>query len=319
MAGNTWVRVNKRQLCPVCGKPDWCMIARDGTAAICPRTSEGAERYLDGSGWLHKLGNAKAPRRPPPKPPRRPKIDAGAVMAECQRAVDSLRVVSLARDLGVSALSLRRLGIGWSVQWQAFAFPMCDSAGRVIGIRLRNEQGDKWAVPGSRNGLFLPSREKRNPLLICEGPTDTAAMVSLDFDVVGRPACRGCEDMVVAILRQEPYTEVAIMADNDAPKADGSRPGQEGARELAERIRSLVYAVKVVIPPVKDVRAWVREGAKRRDVLGLIARAEDIGFRSRPLSRVAAKNGGHNRRTTRVAGRGSEATRADHGRVESVT
>ena len=32
-----WIRVTKRNPCPVCGKPDWCLISEDGKAAICAR------------------------------------------------------------------------------------------------------------------------------------------------------------------------------------------------------------------------------------------------------------------------------------------
>jgi len=35
-----WIRVNKQRACPVCGKPDWCLISQDGKAAICARTSK---------------------------------------------------------------------------------------------------------------------------------------------------------------------------------------------------------------------------------------------------------------------------------------
>ena len=48
-------RVNRRNPCPVCGKPDWCLVAEDGSAAICPRTPDGAVKDIPGSGWLHIL------------------------------------------------------------------------------------------------------------------------------------------------------------------------------------------------------------------------------------------------------------------------
>ena len=49
-----WLRVTKRRPCPVCGKFKWCLIARNGSAVICPRTSEGATRDLGQSGFLHR-------------------------------------------------------------------------------------------------------------------------------------------------------------------------------------------------------------------------------------------------------------------------
>lgn len=45
--------------CPVCGKPDWCIVSiddpRSPSAAICQRVSEGSIRYIEESGYLHIL------------------------------------------------------------------------------------------------------------------------------------------------------------------------------------------------------------------------------------------------------------------------
>jgi len=49
-----WLRIKENNLiCPICGSDDWCMISHDGNAAICPRTSEGAAKYLGDTGYLH--------------------------------------------------------------------------------------------------------------------------------------------------------------------------------------------------------------------------------------------------------------------------
>ena len=44
------LRVNKKNLCPICGKPDWCLIDEDGSAAICQRISEGAKKKCGDAG-----------------------------------------------------------------------------------------------------------------------------------------------------------------------------------------------------------------------------------------------------------------------------
>lgn len=49
------IRVNKQRLCPICEKPDWCMVAEDKSAAICARVSEGATKRVGDAGWLHVL------------------------------------------------------------------------------------------------------------------------------------------------------------------------------------------------------------------------------------------------------------------------
>ena len=45
--------MNRELPCPVCGKFDWCLVAADKTAAICPRT-ESPKRCGD-AGYLHRL------------------------------------------------------------------------------------------------------------------------------------------------------------------------------------------------------------------------------------------------------------------------
>jgi len=53
-----FIRVSEAGVdCPLCGKPDWCLVSDenpdDPTDVICPRTTEGAERYIENCGYLH--------------------------------------------------------------------------------------------------------------------------------------------------------------------------------------------------------------------------------------------------------------------------
>jgi len=85
-------------------------------------------------------------------------------------------------------------------------------------IRLRNETGRKWAVKGSRQGLFIATQSGASTtLLIVEGPTDAAAAIDLGFRVIGRPACVGCEDMIAELVRKHGHVTTLIVADADAP------------------------------------------------------------------------------------------------------
>ena len=61
-----WTRVNRHRRCPLCGPADWCLLAEDGTAVICPRTLSSRWVGKDGGGYLHKLNGS-----PLPAPPRR--------------------------------------------------------------------------------------------------------------------------------------------------------------------------------------------------------------------------------------------------------
>jgi len=80
-------------------------------------------------------------------------------------------------------------------------------------------------VTGSKQGLFLRGRGLLGTLLILEGLTDAAAAIELGFGVIGRPACLGCEDMIVALLKGAPGHPFVI-ADADGP---GSAAPSNGA------------------------------------------------------------------------------------------
>ncbi len=48
-----WKRVTKYIPCPICNKPDWCLIHEDGKHCICARIE--SEREAGRAGWLHLL------------------------------------------------------------------------------------------------------------------------------------------------------------------------------------------------------------------------------------------------------------------------
>jgi 5S rRNA maturation endonuclease (ribonuclease M5) len=145
---------------------------------------------------------------------------------------------------------------------------MRDAEAVACGIRLRRLDGSKWAVRGSRQGLFIAHHFPiGNTLVVCEGPTDTAAMLMLGFDAVGRPSCSGGMALIVDLVHRHHFEDVVIMPDSDAP-------GQRGARYLAARLVGYVPGgVRIVTPPLKDAREWVRSGANRLDVLDAIEAA----------------------------------------------
>ncbi len=54
-----WTRTSEATPCPVCGKPDWCMISSenpdDPKAVLCCRVKKGANKDLGTAGYLHIL------------------------------------------------------------------------------------------------------------------------------------------------------------------------------------------------------------------------------------------------------------------------
>jgi phage/plasmid primase-like uncharacterized protein len=176
----------------------------------------------------------------------------------------------LAASLGLSAESLHRLRVGWT--WRAWSFPMTDAAGRVRGIRLRYPDGSKCAVKGGREGLFIPEGlEFESALLIAEGATDTAALLDLGFNAVGRPNCNGGRGILSEFVTIQQTREAVIVADADAQ-------GRAGARSLAAMLAVRVRSVRVIVPPegIKDARAWKIAGATHDDVQRVIDDAEAL-------------------------------------------
>ena len=282
-----WVRVNRHKPCPICGAKTWCGVSADGAVVRCMRTpSAKPAPSKDGEmGWIHRLvpeamRPAPAPRRPRPEPPP---MDIEAVYQGISNDMVHLPLSDLGARLGVTVDSLIRLGAVWSRRHGAWAFPMFDIERRLIGIRLRAQDGRKWAVTGSHNGLFwprgMPSPAAGQWLLVCEGPTDCAALLDMGFDAIGRPSCSGAVDAVVE-LAYRGRREICIVGDFDAPHArpDGTtwRPGHEGAYRLAEALTLARRRPKIIWPaaPHKDVRAWRLAGAERRDLEASIRTAK---------------------------------------------
>jgi len=275
-----WRRVTSRQRCAICAKPNWCTETLDGAIAHCMRVV--SDWPAKNGGWLHRLDGAAA-RAPAPacdwiKAAAEPaRIDAAAMIGRWSNHTPREAIEELATQLGVSPAALTRLRACWSHKHAAWAFPMCDDSGAVIGIRTRKETGEKRAVLGSRSGLFIPLHLRGSgPLIIVEGPTDTAAVLTWGFDAIGRPSCSDGDDLILAFLKRHNRRDVVILANRDEPKPlpDGTvfYPGQRGAQVLADRIAWACKSLKVILPPQeKDARAWLRAGGTKQQVELVIA------------------------------------------------
>lgn len=280
MAGG-WRNVSRREPCPICQKPDWCGVTVDGVVCHCMRVE--SEHPCPSGGWFHFLverPTRTAPRRMP-KPPVRPKMfNADMTMAgfraefeapgDGKDIFDSL--LEIAADLNMRAADIDRLLVGRSAFHGAWAFPMRDGRGEVVGIRLRRYgSSDKWSVGGSRDGLFydpeLEPREavcngvKGRELVVVEGATDCVAGYALGLPCVGRSSCNTGAEMLRDLCSRLQVGRLTIVTDNDPYKwrPDGTawRPGQEGAQALA---RKLGRTYRIVTPPKKDLRDWLYAG-----------------------------------------------------------
>lgn len=283
-------RATPNSPCPICKNMDWCSIAADGSFVICMKDSSGAMRETANGGWLHRLTDR-------PQTIRRPGIRSTLVMIQRQTddftslatkyasAVMPAMLDKLGATLGISSASLSRLNAGWSFDLarrrgdrhqpfdagdallscdnRAWIFPMSDALGRITGLRVRMESGEKFSAPGGREGLFIPAglNITGGRLLVAEGPTDTAALLDLEFSAVGRPSCTGGATLLAQLVKRHRPSELVIVSDGDVP-------GRRGAESLACVMLPFVPSIRVIEPPagIKDPRAWKAAGATTDDI-----------------------------------------------------
>lgn len=276
--------------CPKCGGSDRFGIMKDLAqrgAVLCrhcfnghtdPRSGDGLStlqwwlgmNLSDAVRWLvGYLGEAAVPTRSHQViqsiPIANKSIDSRRFQLFSEVCRRNMRPGWLARAaalIGLPPDSLARLSVGWSVTDLATTWPMRNGFGDVTGIRLRDpKSGKKWSVKGSVAGLFydpaLLSIEHPKRLWIVEGPTDTAAMLSLGLDAAGCPSAGGGVDALVDLTHRILPSEIVILADRD-------RAGICGAERLSDALL-LIAPVRIVMPPdgLKDARSWVCSGVCR--------------------------------------------------------
>lgn len=217
------------------------------------------------------LGIASATFRPEatPEPRQHAAPDFRHILQSCIQDTTTQRLRNLAELIGVSHESLRNLGFAWHAPSNAWAIPMKDSAGEVIGIRLRSESGEKWAITGSTSGLFIPTTQPESEFIaITEGPTDTGAVLDWGISCIGRPSCNARIDLIQQYLTANQKL-IAIFSNRDEAKTSATGefyPGQEGAITLANQLRG---QIKIILPPLmfKDWRQFKNAGGSLQSVL----------------------------------------------------
>ncbi len=242
------------------------MVSADGKVALCGRVPSEQQVGSKGAGWLHVLDKAIEPPKYRRKVRENPTVNFFALQNLYRSNLSCRHIHRLAKELGVHIDALNRLGVG--IFNKSYTFPMRNYMDRIVGIKRRMPNGDKFCIRGSHLGLYWPrgiDRDSKEVLYIPEGESDTAALLSLDFEAIGRPSCSAGTDDIAGLLRDRDR-HVVIMLDKDKWKfrPDGSKfkPGQEGAYRLAKVIKPLVKSLKVVRPSrFNDIRQWLNKGA----------------------------------------------------------
>ncbi len=169
----------------------------------------------------------------------------------------------LADQLGVSAEALNRLGVGFDPTTGTWIFPEFDEGRTLIGMLRRYPEGRKYCVEGSKRGLSLDPQHELVydvPVIVVEGPTDTAAALTLGCQAIGRPSATHGFDKIKAMT--EGHT-VLIVGENDGGVGVTSVSG------LLLQLKDICKSVSSVLPPpdYKDLRQWVQSGTLTKDEL----------------------------------------------------
>jgi len=179
-----------------------------------------------------------------------------------RRAVNPADVDALASSLGVAADALRRLGVGRV--GRAWTFPMVDGRHRVCGFMRLFPSGEMGLKAGSRLGVFVPTDIRPGtPIVVCVGPLDVAALLTLGIESVGRPGSVDDDRLLKPYCRAR---RIAIVVDDSR---------QDDAARLSDALRATCQSVRTVTLPTgfPSVHAWLRAGALRSDLIGLIRSA----------------------------------------------
>lgn len=205
-------------------------------------------------GWLHTLDPHRSPPtrpsalKPQNEPP--PAINCSRLIENWCRQTRLDQVLALSAQLQVSVQSLLALQVCWADEHQAWAIPMKDGYGNMVGIRLRAPSGAKWAVRGSHSGCFIPQQHPQPLALVAEGFSDTAAGLDLGFYTVGRPAASGGINELKHLFRRLRVRKAAIVCDND-------KAGVTGAQMFSEHLGIPTCTIAL---PTKDLREFVQCG-----------------------------------------------------------
>lgn len=245
------LRVSEDMPCPICKKPDGCLVSPDGKAALCSRVE--SDKLLGepfAGGWLHILDGSFKPTKIRKK--NHPPINWKVINDFYQRQANDITLISFIQGFLFS--SLKRLGVGYD--GEAYTFPMRNSKDDIVGIQRRFLNGDKRFVKGSKNGLFIPRglNIAASEVLICEGVTDTLVALDLGFEAIGRANCGTGVKMLCDYFAWKPCAaKIIIIADNDLV-------GIKGAKQLAMALLDINRTAHIIIPPVSDLREWVKKG-----------------------------------------------------------
>ena len=208
-----WCNLSNDGAVCICHRVESAHLARSGSGWI-HRLIDRPPSYSSHKSYLSHVSKAASPSsvgRAVPSPPEQyltlhcsPSPSTFTYTLDFEKVHhsydnDPTLIEGLATTLGVDDLALKSLDVRFNRFDECWSFPMRDADGQIIGLRFRELAGSrKWSARGSHDGLFydpstVPSASsptgagqpdgagasRPRELVIVEGPSDTAAAMSL--------------------------------------------------------------------------------------------------------------------------------------------
>lgn len=279
MVERAWKRVTRKDPCKICKKGDYC--AYSGDMYLCMRLPSQRPSKCRLGGWIHIVGDDQPVLAPEPKMITKQveRINWDEIAYQLFWGANAREMrKSEATRLGIRDYALTCLGVGYykGESGECSAWPERSPSGHVSGICIRYPDGRKKMIKGSRHGLYFDNLniapDKYGPIFMPEGGTDTAAIIGLYLNAIGRPSNTGGLDELAAVLSKfRHHKHLIVLGERDRreiknndhhdPKCPGCIlcwPGLEGARLTARRLSAaLGREVQWAIPDAKDTREWV--------------------------------------------------------------
>ena len=251
------VKVSASRPCPICRKPDWCLVAPDGSSTICQRVQ--SDKKAGNAGWLHVIKGATTTKE----------VANSADTAKADNKA-AAKLYTSASD-AISALSFHR---GQPTRIDTYR----DGTGQVVGKVLRWDTADDktflplrrspdgWtceAMPAPRPLFDLPTLlDTTDTVFVGEGEKVAGALAGIGLTCTTSPGgAKSASSADWSALKDRP---IVVLPDNDAP-------GLQYAVDVAAILHGKAKSIKIVqLPGLEakgDIVDWLQIPGNDKDAL----------------------------------------------------
>jgi hypothetical protein len=279
------VRVSRRARCPICGKPDWCSVAADGTIALCMRVASGSVKTARNGAYVHvltpsviRLVSTQSRKDSSIERADASHLDAvySFMLTECL-ALSPDHKEKLRNERGLLDTSIEA-NLYRSVPTYTGMLVVCSELARRFDLSgvpgfFRGED-ERWRMAFWHRGIFIPVRDVQGRIVACQSRCDAGETRYLWFSSDGFPAgtssgapihfakpdyakCRGFAVITEGALKADiiaQYLQCAVIGLAGVSSFNAETFGQEIQKAMPE-LRNVVVAFDAdwrEKKPVKD-------------------------------------------------------------------